>query len=119
MSIDQRPAKTAKVDPIVFTEDDAKYVHYPHNDALVITTVIGNHSVHRIMVDSGSSIDVLNFDALVCLGLGKEKLKPMMQPIYGFTGDCVVPEGIINLPLTVGEKPNRATVCVDFVVIKR
>ena len=31
----------------------------------------------------------------------------------------MVPEGIINLPLTVGEKPNRATVCVDFVVIKR
>ena len=44
---------------------------------------------------------------------------PSPNPIYGFTGDSVVPVGVITLPLTVGEFPKESYVIVDFLVIDR
>ncbi|CAL9761059.1 unnamed protein product, partial [Musa acuminata subsp. burmannicoides] len=39
-----------------------------HDDALVITARIANAQVRRIMIDTGSSADVLYFDAFQKLG---------------------------------------------------
>ncbi|XP_074337673.1 uncharacterized protein LOC141674871 [Apium graveolens] len=69
--LSQRPPELfeREVDDIVFKENDAKLVHYPHTDALVIKMKIGTVNVHRAMVDTGSSADVLTYDAYKKLGL--------------------------------------------------
>ena len=48
-------------DDITFRDSDAHLVHHPHYDALVITAMMGNNKVHRILVDNGSSVDILCF----------------------------------------------------------
>ncbi|XP_024020313.1 uncharacterized protein LOC112091305 [Morus notabilis] len=49
---------------VAFNEDDASGVHFPHNDALVVEAMIGNHTICRILVDNGSSVDLLYSDCL-------------------------------------------------------
>ena len=44
---------------IVITETDASWVHHPHEDALVTTTKIANSLIHRVLVDSGSAVNIL------------------------------------------------------------
>ena len=44
---------------IVFTKVNASWVHNTHEDALVITAEIANSLVHRLVVDSGSAINIL------------------------------------------------------------
>ena len=44
---------------IVFTKADAIWLHYPHIDALVITIQIANSLVHWLLVDGGSTINIL------------------------------------------------------------
>ena len=44
---------------IVFTEIKVIWVHYPHEDALVITTKIVNSLTHRVLIDSGSVVNIL------------------------------------------------------------
>ena len=44
---------------ITFTEEDARIVHHPHNDALVIT--VGNINVHRLLMDNRISVNILAY----------------------------------------------------------
>ncbi|KAL2539541.1 Ribonuclease H [Abeliophyllum distichum] len=41
--INSRPSSSSKVDPISFTEEDMKGVHYPHCDALVVRAVVARN----------------------------------------------------------------------------
>ena len=62
-NVDKRHAKQFKGenDDITFRESDAHLVHHPHCDALVIMAMMANNNVHRILVDNGSSVDILYY----------------------------------------------------------
>lgn len=53
-------------------------MHFPHNDALMVEVMIGNHTVCRILVDNISSVDILYSDGLAKMGISKEKLEKMV-----------------------------------------
>ena len=59
----------SKPEDIVFTKADANLVHHPHEDALVVTGKIANSLVHRILVDNGSAVNILCWDAYQKIGL--------------------------------------------------
>ncbi|XP_064991040.1 uncharacterized protein LOC135628347 [Musa acuminata AAA Group] len=88
-----------------------------HDDTLVITARIANAQVRRIMIDTGSSADVLYFDAFHKLGLVREALEPMCSALTGFTGDSISPLGAITLPLTLGSPPRSKIVITTFLVV--
>ena len=46
-------------DDIIFTQTDVSWVHNPHEDALVITAKVANSLIHRLLVDSGSAVNIL------------------------------------------------------------
>ena len=96
---------TQQLDNIVFTQADASWVHNPHEDALVNTIKVTNSLVHRLLVDSGSSINILYWSAYQKTGLRQADLTPMTSPLYGFTGDSVIPIGTIKLVVTLREPP--------------
>ena len=62
-NLDTRPAKHFKgeIDNITFRDSDAHRVHHPNCDALVITAMMANNKVHRILVDNRSSVDILYY----------------------------------------------------------
>ena len=75
------------------------------------------NNMHRILVDNGSSVDILDYQAFQKMSLKNSDLKPSPNLVYGFTGDSVTPMGVITLPMTVGEYPRQSCVMVDFLVI--
>uniref|UniRef100_A0A2N9I3E2 Integrase catalytic domain-containing protein n=1 Tax=Fagus sylvatica TaxID=28930 RepID=A0A2N9I3E2_FAGSY len=101
----QRPPKNIRLDDqiISFSEEDARGTHQPHDDALVITINIAGFTTRRVMVDNGSSADILYLPAYQQMQLDKDKLRPMDAPLVGFTGDKICPVGIVTLPIMVGE----------------
>ncbi|XP_024027141.1 uncharacterized protein LOC112093260 [Morus notabilis] len=116
MNVSGHEAKAARYDDaeITFSEVDARGVHFPQSDALVVEAMIGNH----IMVDNGSSVDILYADCLDKMGIPRSRLQNSAQPLYGFTGDSVVTEGAIELPMTIGDRPHTSTVMLKFLVVK-
>ena len=92
-SVDKRPVKQFKweTNDITFRESDVRLVHHLHCDALVITTMMTNNNIHRILVDNGSSVDILYYQTFQKMGLKNSDLKPSPNPIYGFTGNSVTP----------------------------
>jgi hypothetical protein len=103
----QRPPKNIRLDDqiISFNEEDARGTHQPHDDALVITMNIAGFTTRRVMVDNGSSVDILYLYAYQQMKLDKEKLRPMEAPLVGFTGDKICPIGIVTLPIMIGTYP--------------
>ena len=93
---------------IAFTSDEARMIRRPHDDALVITLAIANCEVKRILVDNGSSTNVLFFSALMMMEVDKSQIERMHVILMGFNGESTQAAGMIRLPVyTAGE--NRMT----------
>ena len=69
---------------ITFTNEDAKRIHHPHDDAIVITLLIADYTTRRVLVDNGSSADILYYPAFQQMKLGRDQLRPVNSPLVGF-----------------------------------
>ncbi|XP_065626109.1 uncharacterized protein LOC136066164 [Quercus suber] len=99
-----RPNTTRVESPIIgFTEEDARRLHHPHDDALVVSIRVGDYNVHRVLNDNGSSADILHYPAFQQMGIDRARLMPASAPLVGFGGTRVFPIGSITLPVTVGD----------------
>jgi hypothetical protein len=73
--VQQTPKNIRLDDQIIsFSEEDARGTHQPHDDALVITMNIADFTTRRVMIDNGSSADILYLLAYQQMKLDKEKL---------------------------------------------
>ncbi|XP_058111675.1 uncharacterized protein LOC131254991 [Magnolia sinica] len=115
----ERPSKELWVSPysLTFTEDDARRIQHPHDDALVVTMTITDHKVYRILVDTGSLADVIYSEALERMGVPRSCLRPVKTPLHGFAGVRMISEGAIFLLLTAGEGQHQVTLMVDFLIL--
>ena len=87
---------------ITFTEEDAERIHHPYDDAIVITLLIADYTTRRVLVDNGSSADILYFPAFQQMRLGQDQLCPVNSPLVGFGGMKVQLVSTITLPVIVG-----------------
>ncbi|XP_019196110.1 PREDICTED: uncharacterized protein LOC109189932 [Ipomoea nil] len=69
--------KKSKREPITFTDADLPDGPLPHRDALVVKLDINNVVVHRVLVDTGSSVNVMYYDTFTQLGLLRGQLEQM------------------------------------------
>ena len=53
--------KMAQVDnPIIgFSEEDAQRLYHPHDDALVVSIQVEDYNIHWVLINNGSSADIL------------------------------------------------------------
>ncbi|KAK0590451.1 hypothetical protein LWI29_027333 [Acer saccharum] len=102
---------------IVFTENDTYNTIQPHDYPMVITTQIANCRVHRILIDTGSSVDILFKETLEKLNLKNPCYHSCRTPLYGFARDSVMPVGAHTLPLIIGEAPLQQNIMMEFIVV--
>ena len=88
-----------------FSEEDVRGVKQPHDDPLVIMLVIESFNTRRILVDNGSSADIIYLSAFQQLKLDLGRLQPFDSPFVSFSGDRVYPKDIVTLTVTVGTHP--------------
>ena len=100
-----------------FNKADARGVKQPHNDPLVIVLNIEGFNTKRILVDNGSSADIIYLLAFQQLKLDPKRLCPFESPLVSFSGDRVYPRGIVTLMVTVGAQPRQLTRQLDFLVV--
>ena len=101
------PPRISRLDEptITFTDKDARRLHNPYDDAIVITLTIVNYTTRRLLVDNGSSTDILYYLAFQQVKIDKELLRPAIVPSIGFGGMEVLLVGTIYLPVVVSAYP--------------
>ncbi|XP_028068723.1 uncharacterized protein LOC114271297 [Camellia sinensis] len=98
---------------IYFSNEDLTWVHHPYNDALVVTVQIREFDVERILIDQGSSIEIIYYGLFKKLGLSHEALLNVESPLYGFNSSPIFPLGHIFLQVKAGETIHQ----VEFQVV--
>ena len=57
---------------ISFTDEEAERNHHPHDDVIVITLLIVDYTTRRVLVDNGSSTDILYYSTFQQMRLGRD-----------------------------------------------
>ena len=92
--------------PIIeFSEEDARRLHHPHDDTLVVSIRVGDYNTHQVLVDNGSSADILYYSTFQQMGIDREWLVLTNTLLVGFGGTKVYPLGAITMPITVDDYP--------------
>ena len=101
---------------IGFSEEDARCLHHPHDNALVVSIRVGDYNTHRVLVDNGSSTDILYYPAFQQMRIEREWLVPTNAPLVKFGGTRVYPLDAVTLAVTVDDYPQHITKDVTFLV---
>ncbi|XP_077249342.1 uncharacterized protein LOC143888829 [Tasmannia lanceolata] len=98
-------------------EADYGKIDRQHDDAVVVRLTIANFNVSRILVDTGSSVNVLHQDAFTKMHIDKDRLEPVDWSIYGFSGGEIKVRGKIKVPVTFGTHPVQQNIMPTFVIV--
>ncbi|KFK22070.1 hypothetical protein AALP_AAs48547U000400 [Arabis alpina] len=99
-------------DLIIFDEKDTEGLDQPHNDPLVINLTIYDFNVARVLIDTGSSVDVIFKKTLERMKIDLSTIKGRPKPITCFSGETTMTMGTIRLPVQAGNIKKM----VDFTV---
>ena len=73
----QAVSKLPRLDTaITFSDSDLEGCQHPHDDPLVIRAVVANKTIHRVLIDNGSSADIIFASAFDKMGIRRENLEP-------------------------------------------
>ena len=89
---------------IIFTDEDLATIKLPHADPLIIKLRIEDAIVSQVLVDGGSSSDVIFWSALRRIRVVEELIRPTSTHIYVFNGTKVNPIGTIDLSVYVADR---------------
>ncbi|KAG7594095.1 Ribonuclease H-like superfamily [Arabidopsis thaliana x Arabidopsis arenosa] len=85
---------------VTFSESETSQLDKPHDDALVITLDIAHCEVSRVLIDTGSSVDLIFLDTLTRMGISKQSIKGPPSPLVSFTSETSMSVGTIVLPIS-------------------
>ena len=101
-------------DPISFPLVNPSRVITPHHDALVLTLLINDFDVHRVLVDPGSAADLLQLPTFRQMDISFDRMSSVGIIMFGFNRATTVTMGDIALPIKAGPVVQR----VLFSIVK-
>ena len=102
---------------ITFLDSEMEGYQHPHDDPLVIRAIVANKTVHRVLIDNGSSANIILASAFDKMRIGREKLELVSAHLLGFLGKKVLPLESTQLVLTLGNPPCQAITAVKFLIV--
>ncbi|XP_059664220.1 uncharacterized protein LOC132309995 [Cornus florida] len=78
---------------IGFGNGDLSRVQLPHEDSLVINLLVANCMIKRVLIDPGSSANIITKAVFEQLEILSSSIRPTSSPLMGFDGTKVDPLG--------------------------
>jgi len=117
MSVEAQRADDAFNVDLVFTKADLQDVVPHDNDPVVISVVTAGRKVHRVLVDQGSSADVMFWTTFNKLQLSPDMLRPYTDCLYSFARDQVEVRGYLELRTTFTDGNTSRTENIRYLIV--
>ena len=88
--------------PISFPPINPTRVITPHYDVLILTLCVNNFDVHRVLVDHGSTADLLHLPVFQQMKVSLDRLSSAGRVLSGFNGATTLTVGDIVLFVKAG-----------------
>jgi hypothetical protein len=94
--------------PITFDHSEhLDFVPKPGRYPLIVSPIVKDVKFNRVLVDDGSSLNILFLNTFDQMGLSRYGLHPSWAPFHGIVpGAAATPIGQITLPVTFGTQEN-------------
>jgi hypothetical protein len=105
--------------PITFDRSDHPYcVPSPGRYPLVVDPVIGNARLSKVLMDGGSSLNIIYAETLGLLGVDLSTMRAGAAPFHGIVpSKRVLPLGQLDLPVCFGTPSNFRKETLTFEVV--
>jgi len=84
---------------------------------MVITVELETYTIKKVLIDQGSSVDILYWTTYQKLQLLTIAMVPYDEPIYGFSGEKVSARGYIDLHTVFRDGSQTKTIPIRFLVV--
>jgi len=99
-------------------EDHLDYIPNPGQYPLIVDPIIDYTRFSKVLMDGGSSLNIMYSHTLELMGIGLDKLHPSVSPFHGVApGKRVQPLGQIDLPIFFGTPANFCKEVLTFEVV--
>jgi len=102
---------------LIFTKKDLEDVVPHEDDPVVLFVILMGRNVHKILIDQGSSADVMFWEAFVSLQIPRDQLLPFDGVLVGFSGEQVEVRGYVNLRTTFSDEHAAKTIIIKYIVV--
>jgi hypothetical protein len=96
---------------VIFEKPQEK--NYKHLKALYLKGYINGHTVNKMLVDTGASVNIMPYSVLRRLGCSADDLIKTNVTLRDFNGQASEAQGVLNVDLTVGSK----TIPTSFFIV--
>ncbi|XP_015965613.1 uncharacterized protein LOC107489376 [Arachis duranensis] len=119
LTVSSAPMRSSKKPPsISFGPEDQWFDEAPENPPMVITARVGTGLVKRILVDTGADSNIMFRNVFDALGLRDTDLSSHQHRIIRLGDHFIKPDGVISLPISVGQAQGRRSAMAEFVVLR-
>jgi hypothetical protein len=97
--------------PVTFDRSDhPDFVPKPGRYPLIVSPIINDVKLNQVLVDGGSSLNILSLKTFDQMGLSRALLHPSRAPFHGIVpGAIATPIGQITLPIIFETQENFRT----------
>ncbi|XP_022634739.1 uncharacterized protein LOC106756924 [Vigna radiata var. radiata] len=98
---------------ITFSDEDFHAPDLEQNDPMVITAMIARYQVSKVLVDQGSSANILYWKTFTQMEISEDAIMPFNEQIVGFAGEMVDTKGYVDLRTSLGTDRGAKEMKVD------
>jgi hypothetical protein len=98
--------------------DHPDFVPSPGRYPLIVDPIIGNVRLSKVLMDGGSSLNIIYAETLELLGVDRSEVRAGAAPFHGIApGKRILPLGRIDLPVCFGTPSNFRKEALTFEVV--
>ncbi|XP_015949106.1 uncharacterized protein LOC107474031 [Arachis duranensis] len=113
------PQSNKEVDDLEITFNQADICSVaPHsNDPVVISIQTGELLVRKVLLDPGSSADVLFYTTFLKMIISERLVQPSSRELVGFSSERVPIKGYIWLKTVIGNHPSSRNIDIQYLIV--
>ncbi|XP_014490820.1 uncharacterized protein LOC106753514 [Vigna radiata var. radiata] len=104
--------------PITFTDEDFHAPDPEQDDPMVITVEIAQYEISKVLVDQGSSVNILYWKTFQQMDISEDLIVPFGEQLVGFAGERVDTQGYLDLRIRLGTNRSSEEKKVRFLLVE-